>query len=91
MNKRVLKWPLKMTDLPQEIGSGPIALVDIQNQQVVVWTVEPSEGHDLPVRSVVIVGTGHTVSDAAVHLGSVQIGMYVWHVFDVTDAPAVQP
>ncbi|NUS55603.1 MAG: hypothetical protein HOV66_12210 [Streptomycetaceae bacterium] len=40
-----------------------------------------------PLRAFRIYGTGHSIPPGAVHVGTVPVGWFVWHLYDVTNAP----
>lgn len=56
--------------------------VQLQRDKICVW-YEVDEAHDQEddVIEFVIVGTGHRAPDVAQHLGTVQMGGFVWHVY----------
>jgi len=82
--KAVWKYPLVITDRqPIALPAGAqIRTVQLQAGVVCVWAeVEPAAR--LQPRTIVIVGTGHTLpTTALVYLGSVQQGPFVWHVYE---------
>jgi hypothetical protein len=69
---------IKMPKGATVIHAGP------QGADICLWArVNPSA--DEEIRSFVVVGTGGAVDDAAVHVGTVFQGPFVWHVFEVHD------
>lgn len=81
MTTRVLKWVVPVDDEYHYIGFGPVALVDMQNFNLCVWTIEKSPETEPYTREVRVFGTGHEVPEGHVHMGSAQNGPYVWHIF----------
>lgn len=86
--RRVLKWTVAVDDRDHPIGSGPVALVDLQpgpGHAVTVWTVEDETTLTQAGRRARVYGTGHPVPEGDVHLGSVQTFVHgqplVWHLF----------
>lgn len=85
MSKVIWKYPLEVTDR-QEVpmpAEAQFLHVGLQNGQVCVWAlVDPSkEMETVPIH---IVGTGNPMppdNDWAYHLGTVQQGPFVWHIF----------
>ena len=78
-SKRVLKWPVGLPgDAPDIVGGGPIAHV----ADGFVWTIEP-QGSTKVWRKVLVYGTGDPVPADAVHIGTMMMGPFVWHVFEV--------
>lgn len=86
--KRVLKWSVPVDDQEHFIGGGPVSHVAMepgtgygQNTPPVVniWTEEPLNGEN-PVRSALVVGTGHSYADGYMAVGSCRDGIFVWHV-----------
>ena len=55
----------------------------MQNQVPTVWVEIVSDGA-LPLRTFEIFGTGHEIPDYAKHVGTVQDGQFVWHLYEVT-------
>lgn len=86
---KIFKYPLELTDaqvLQLPAGAKPLH-VDDQQGQLCLWAaVDPSR--ETKPYAVAIVGTGHDLPDvlAIKHLGSVQQGSFVWHVFGGFDA-----
>lgn len=78
----VLKWPLRIDDSEQKIGSGVVVLTEVQGSTLCVWTRE-YEGDDNK-RTVRVVSTGHLLTGLGAHVGSVLDPPFVWHIFEVT-------
>jgi len=60
-----------------------ILCVQVQREDICIWY----ETDDLEKanydRGIAIAGTGHKVPGGSVYLGTVQIGAFVWHVYEV--------
>jgi hypothetical protein len=70
-------------------GSGEVLAVGVQDRSIVLWVLVCPD-HANETRVFRVLGTGHRVtSDVKAHVGTVQIGVYVWHVFEV-DANAIE-
>lgn len=84
MLQKIFKYTLELTDvqalhLPSE---SKILHVDVQNENICLWALV-YENWPVESRMIRIVGTGHPVDTAdLIHLGTVQQGPYVWHVFE---------
>lgn len=68
---------------PKDIPIGArVALVDVQLDHPCVWmVVEPERGSEIRVFRVI--GAGHKFSaEKYVHIGSVQIHPFVWHIVE---------
>lgn len=80
--KRILKFPLDGFRERQLISApgGPKPLsVQIQGGEVTMWA-EVDTGEPIQAIAVSIAGSGHDVPDGE-FLGTVQDGVYVWHVY----------
>jgi hypothetical protein len=99
--RRVLRWEVPVDDQWHDIGGGKVVHVDnrptlpgLPSGRVEVWTEEPTpedwpatERGMVPLRNVIVVGTGHPIPDeATTHLGSVldADGRLVWHLYEAT-------
>jgi hypothetical protein len=87
--RKAWKYPLILSDIPQLIKlPGPNNLVHVGQQrgQIVLWfEVEEVENSLADYdRNFLIVGTGHEIPYGPRHKGTVQIGEYVWHVYEVS-------
>lgn len=80
----VWKFPVRIADGRQEIkgpGLPRPAYFALQDGIPTVWAVvSPWERHELP-RGIYIVGTGHPIPTGCTHVGSLQDGGFVWHLF----------
>lgn len=82
--KRIWKYPLEMSEVQYvEMPHGArILSAGLQGETICLWAlVEPD---NTPYRNmrIEIRGTGHPVNViASDFVGTVQIGVYVWHVF----------
>lgn len=84
MNLSVWKFPLAVTDEQVIVvpdGATPLH-VDVQDRVLCIWVlVSPYEA---PAEQTIrIYGTGHKVDSdlSQFHVGTVLIGLLVWHVF----------
>jgi len=80
----IWKFPLAVTDV-QDVpmpADAQVASVQLQGGQLMAWAlVSP----DAPIvnRRFRVIGTGNPVPDVAMtYRGSVQMGLFVWHVFE---------
>lgn len=96
-SKRIWKYPLRTTDRQEvEMPAGASILhVGVQDGTVCLWAmVEPPTvpGGSDEERTIWIVGTGNPVPDEVLlhsnHLGTVQQGPFVWHVYEQWEDPA---
>jgi hypothetical protein len=88
--KRVLKWEVKVDDMPHEVGSGMVVHVECQHGPSIVhvWTEETEESLDR-MRTVQIFGTGQPIPITALWLGTTvaksAITTLVWHAYELED------
>lgn len=90
--KRILKYHLELNDRVQLIPKYPhsqIVLVAVQNGRITLWVeCDPDEFHsrtelEVITRGFLVYGTGHAIPDRNKHVGSVLLGDFVWHVYEV--------
>jgi hypothetical protein len=85
--RTVWKQELKLTAERQDFtmrGFEKVVYVAEQRGVITLWFLADPESAYHDQRAFQIFGTGDTaVPDKAEHLGSVQMGWYVWHVFEV--------
>lgn len=101
MNKRVLRYDVRLNGAAHEIPAGPILLFARGNrnrypgmeQYVDVW-VEcltpdgwPEVGDDPPKQQVAVYGTGGPIPEDAKWLASMLDGEFVHHLYRVSPAP----
>jgi hypothetical protein len=90
----IYKYGVPVDDQVHEIelpsGDEPILHVGQQYNdvgRVFFWAwsdTEPDELADYEVRRFLVVGTGHPISRGVKrHIGSVQVGPFVWHLLEV--------
>lgn len=59
-----------------------------QHGRIVVWfeadydLMDRADGDNIEQRRLSIRGTGHPIPEDASYVGTVQIGAFVWHIFD---------
>ncbi len=85
MSRRVLKYEIRLADeqtVFETPGSSEFLAVGAQGERLVVWMLV-TDGRTM-FRAFKPVGTGHLIlDDEAWHVGTVQMGEFVWHVFEV--------
>lgn len=85
MTRRIWKYDLAITDrqtlhLPRD---AELLLVDQQQGRLRLWALVDATADHEP-RLFAIYGTGHPLPDnPGLHLGTVVIDPYVWHVFEI--------
>lgn len=81
--KAIYKYPIKIADtqiLDMPVGADIISL-QMQNGIITIWAIIDIEASLMPVK-IRIFGTGIHYSDLVLrHIGSIQDGDYIWHVF----------
>jgi hypothetical protein len=83
---RVFKYTLKMEQRQTVSMPADSTLLSVQVQRgvVCIWAiVNPDPELDEVPRSFEIVGTGHEVPSPSKFIGTVQIGEFVWHIFEI--------
>lgn len=84
--RAVWKFPLShaaVQDVQMPKGA-QILHVGLQGDRICIWAGVDPVLHDMQPRRIQVVGTGHEELPGNVwHLGTVQQGPYVWHVFEV--------
>lgn len=79
MKQRVLRWDVPVDDEWHEIGGGRVVEVSARTQRerpgdlVEVWTLEGAHvptTTEPPMRSVIVIGTGHTAPPNTEYLGT---------------------
>jgi len=78
----IYKYPLKLTDeqtIMVPVGREFIHC-DVQGSQICLWAIVNPNVAEIEVQ-IRIVGTGIDFAGNVQHLGTVQIGGFVWHVF----------
>lgn len=82
----VWKFPLAtaLTDNALEMPKGAkVVHVGIQGERICLWAIVDMQA-PVETRVFQIVGTGHEeVKEGMAHVGTVQQGPWVWHVFEV--------
>jgi hypothetical protein len=80
----IYKHPLVLADSQTiEVHYGSAILdVQVQRDSICLWVMEDLFAHRV-LRTIFIVGTGNPIDhDLGAHIGTVQVGSFVWHVFD---------
>lgn len=54
----------------------------MQNETLCIWA-EVGSNPGTEVRLFRVVGTGHGIAETAVHVATFQLGVYVWHIFEI--------
>ncbi len=85
---RVLKWPVHVDDdTPQQVGGGTIVHVGLdpahggRPDHLAVWTEEIAT--PTSPRAVTVHGTGQEIPTSRMHVGSVVVPPYVWHIYEL--------
>jgi len=77
---------VQIVSLPKD---SQILKVDSQNGMLCIWFMhedDPNDDVEYDERTIDVVGTGHVFSaDGKKHIGTVIMGAFVWHVFEVID------
>lgn len=89
MARTIYKYPLALTDDIQIIimpGGAEILHVGVQGENLVpricLWAyIDP--GAETQPRTFRVFGTGHDLPTKHEYVGTVQMGSYVWHIFEV--------
>lgn len=87
--RTIWKFPLEVTDLQtiQMPVDAHFLSVGQQDDELMLWALVDPENQLIPT-TFAIYGTGHPIGAAEsdeYHVGTVQVGPYVWHVFYVFD------
>lgn len=78
-------WKYPLTDDPCIISvprGADLVLVGAQGGDITLWFEVNPDAPEV-ARVFTIKGTGHPVLPAMVHVGSVQVGEFVWHVYEM--------
>jgi hypothetical protein len=82
----VYKKVLKLTDEQVEMFSpgDKILTAQVQGENICLWYLTETTAPPHQARTIYICGTGHEAPhpDDARYIGSVQHGLFVWHVFE---------
>ena len=82
--RTIWKYNLKMTGTSQVLKMPEEVLflaVGSQRGVVCMW-VELVEADESVERTFTVVGTGWLIKDGYIHIGTVQMEEYVWHVYE---------
>jgi hypothetical protein len=82
------KYSLEIVGGPQFITmplGAAILSVQLQRDAPCIWAVHQSGVTDTDDREFQVIGTGIEFTVLGTHIGTVQTGPFVWHVFEVTD------
>lgn len=84
---KIFKYQLEALDNEVAMPIDSVILsVGEQNGEVVMWAMV-NEASTAGIRKITVVGTGWGLKNSMTrrhYLGTVQVGAYVWHVFDTT-------
>ena len=89
--RAIWKFPFRLGDrVKLRMPSGAQILHVAQSNEpttsdLCIWALVDSEAAAV-ARTICIYGTGHPCMEQ-VHIGTVEIGPFVWHVFDAGEAP----
>ena len=85
MARIVYKFPFTSLSQPVQVNCSKqarVVLVDCQGKTPTLWIEDDWDGGLRSTwRNYMAFGTGHPIPDNAVHVGSFQMGSYVWHVY----------
>lgn len=83
--KVVFKYPLELGATTISLPSGTEILhVGEQDEELRLWALLPTSYETGSSRVFIVLGTGHTCARKIIaHVGTVKIGAFVWHVFEV--------
>ena len=82
--RTIWKFALEVTGVPQvfDVPRGAkVVRVAEQNGKVAMW-VDVDTKRPVDERTYQIFGTGHTVPEDAIYMGSADMKPFVWHVFE---------
>ena len=82
--RRVYKYRLERCGGPQnpELPNGAeIVHIAMQGDSICIWALVDVR-EDVGNRKFIIYGTGHPITTAGKHIGTVLDGRFVWHVFE---------
>lgn len=86
--KTVYKYPFPVSDKVSFFAPmGPVLMVAMQGDQPCLW-IDIFTEHEKVLRTFHVFGTGHEIPDspALKHVGSFQQDVFVWHVYEDTEA-----
>ncbi len=83
--KSIYKFPLSVGDESEiNMPSGSeILTVQVQDNKICIWAKVDLGSTTLQVRTFRVVGTGHPFDPKLTYIGTVLIGLFVWHIFEV--------
>jgi hypothetical protein len=84
MERVILKYEITEPEQTIEMPRGArLVHLGVQHDLPVMWWSVPSQWEQMATeqRRIVSVGTGRTYRDEDFHVGTVQIGPMVWHIF----------
>lgn len=82
-DRRILKFPLEHGEQEVVMPHGAIIRhVDVQHDVPTLWAECKDSGYESR-RRFVVYGTGQPAADKANYVGTVLMGAFVWHVFEV--------
>ena len=76
VNDEVQEHPIPRTATEHYVGLNPA-----DESQLAIWFVVDPD-HKTMDRKFFVRGTGHPIPDAAIYMGSVHSGMFIWHIFE---------
>lgn len=87
MDQRIYKYnlPLDVTFAIDMPAGARILDVQPQGSFISLWAIVDIDQTEIVTRSFQLVGTGHPIpmEHASEHIGTCQLGDYVWHVFEL--------
>lgn len=82
--RRVWKYEVPVDDQDHDIGFWPVHVAAKDAATLLVWCeVETAEGEQPTTEPFRVFGTGHPIPPGAAHAGTVQVGPFVWHLYNM--------
>lgn len=85
--KKIYKYSLQMSDefawqVDMPMGS-VILSFQVQNDTPTIWVSQYPDMKEFETRKFFMVGTGHQFDGDSIYIGTIQVGRFVWHLFEV--------
>jgi hypothetical protein len=80
---KIFKYQLHLVNdqsIKMPVGTD-ILVAQVQDGVICLWAVVDEDAHN-EIRKIYIVGTGHDVPLECQYISTVQLGHFVWHIFD---------
>lgn len=84
--RTIYKYSLRSVSYKQQVSlpdNSKVLHVGVQNDQIMLWALlQNTDNLNLVAKNFYVVATGGPVPETPTdYIGTVQIGVYVWHVF----------